>query len=387
METHQLPDNESPQPAVPAELDIKESAVPDVTIEQATPLPLPSKPEPPNEFIWLFEYGLEMDATFLNDRERLNGSAHLYGPAVLKGYRISFDVVGSSAGQVVATIQPSHEYGAAIWGVLYRIPRRLIESPDDEPPLLDKIHSAPYFEPLDVVVYEPYRKRELTCITYIAAALARQQFHLLPPEQQDIDAWYAKHLLENARQHKLPGEYLQELLIRTASKGETRPTPLEQNTEPLAVVMGKTDAQASTKTTSGTPPVAHRNRWSMAFAVYLLVLLLAALSLAVIQEVSTIFTAHFAPLGVPWVVLLFGLLGGCISCIIMLGRQHAANPPGFVVVAWFARPYIGAILAALAYLLLNSGIFALPGNAGHALFSLIAALAGLCEGWLFHRRA
>jgi len=387
VKTHQLSDNESPQPAVPAELNIKESAVPDVTIEQATPLPLPSRPEPPNEFIWLFEYGLEMDAAFLNDRERLNGSAHLYGPAVLKGYRISFGVVGSSTGQVVATIQPDTEYGAAVWGVLYRIPRRLIESPGDELPPLDKIHSAPYFEPLDVVVYEPYRKRELVCITYIASALARQQFHLLPPEQQGIDAWYAKHLLESARRHKLPGEYLQELLIRTATKGETRPTPLEQNTEPLAVVIGKTDAQPSTKTISSTPALAHRNRWSMAFAVYLLLLLLAALSLAVIQEVSPIFTAHFTPLGVPWIVLLYGLLGGCISCIVMLGRQRAANFPAFVVVAWFARPYIGALLAALAYLLLNSGIFALPGNAGHALFSLMGALAGLCEGWVFYRRA
>src|SRR5216684_1699157 len=166
---HQLPGDEAPQPAVAAELDIKESAAPDVAMEQATPLPLPGRPEPPNEFIWLFEYGLEMDAAFLNDRERLNGSAHLYGPAVLKGYRISLDAVASSTGQVVATVLPGREYGAAVWGVLYRIPLRLIEAPDDEPPLLDKIHPAPYFEPLDVVVYEPYRKRELACITYIAS--------------------------------------------------------------------------------------------------------------------------------------------------------------------------------------------------------------------------
>jgi len=159
VEMHQLPGNEAPQPAVPVEQDIKESAAPDVAMEQTTPLPLPGRPEQPNEFIWLFEYGLEMDAAFLNDRERLDGSAHLYGPAVLKGYRISFDVVASSAGQVVATILPGSEYNAAVWGVLYRIPLRLIESPGDEPPLLDKIHPAPYFEPLDVVVYEPYRKR------------------------------------------------------------------------------------------------------------------------------------------------------------------------------------------------------------------------------------
>jgi len=389
---HQLPGDEAPQPAVAAELEIKESAAPDVAMEQATPLPLPGRSEPPNEFIWLFEYGLEMDAAFLNDRERLNGSAHLYGPAVLKGYRISLDAVASSTGQVVATILPDREYAAAVWGVLYRIPLRLIESPDDEPPLLDKIHPAPYFEPLDVVVYEPYRKRELACITYIASTFARRQFHLLPLEQQGIDPWYAKHLLESARQHKFPGEYLQELLIRTASKGETRPTPLEQNTEPIAVVPGKTDARPSTTAMSGTSNLAHRNRWPMALAAYLLLLLLAALSLAVVQGLallSTIFTAHFAPLGIPWLVLLYGLLGGCVSCIVMLGRQHTINSPGFVVVTWFARPYIGAILAALAYLALNSGILVLTGSVRQpgALFSLVGALAGLCEGWIFYRRA
>ena len=392
METHQLPGDEAPQPAVAAELEIKESAAPDVAMEQATPLPLPGRAESPNEFIWLFEYGLEMDAAFLNERERLNGSAHLYGPAVLKGYRISLEAVASSTGQVVATILPGREYAAAVWGVLYRIPLRLIEAPDDEPPLLDKIHPAPYFEPLDVVVYEPYRKRELACITYIASTFARRQFHLLPLEQQGIDPWYAKHLLESARQHKFPGEYLQELLIRTASKVETRPTPLEQNTEPIAVVPGKTDARPSTTAMPGTSNLAQRNRWPMALAAYLLVLLLAALSLAVVQGLgllSTIFTAHFAPLGIPWLVLLYGLLGGCVSCIVMLGRQHTINPPGFVVVTWFARPYIGAILAALAYLALNSGILVLTGSVRQpgALFSLVGALAGLCEGWIFYRRA
>ena len=390
METHQLPGNEAPQPAVPAELDIKESAAPDVAMEQVTPLPLPGRPGPSNEFIWLFEYGLEMDAAFLNDRERLDGSAHLYGPAVLKGYRISFDAVASSAGQVVATILPGREYNAAVWGVLYRIPLRLIESPDDEPPLLDKIHPAPYFEPQDVVVYEPYRKRELPCITYVASTFARRQFHLLPLEQQGIDAWYAKHLLESARQYKLPEEYLQEIIIRTASKDETRPIPLEQNTEPIAVVPGKTGVQPSTAAMPGASDVAQRNRWPMALAAYLLLLLLAALSLAVIQALAllnTIFTARFAPLGIPWLVLLYGLLGGCVSCIVMLGRQHTTNLPGFIIVTWFSRPFIGAILAALVYLALNSGILVLTATAGHPLFSLVGALAGLCEGWIFYRRA
>ena len=43
-------------------------------------------------FAWLFEYGLEMDSTLLNTPERLDGLALLYGPAMLKGYRL---LVGS----------------------------------------------------------------------------------------------------------------------------------------------------------------------------------------------------------------------------------------------------------------------------------------------------
>src|SRR5258708_25265084 len=130
---HQLPGDEAPQPAVAAELEIKESAAPDVVMEQATPLPLPARPESPNEFIWLFEYGLEMDAAFLNDRERLNSSAHLYGPARLEGYRISLNAVASSTGQVAATILPGREYAAAVCGVLDRTPLRLSASPGDAP--------------------------------------------------------------------------------------------------------------------------------------------------------------------------------------------------------------------------------------------------------------
>ena len=41
--------------------------------------------EGPQEFIWLFEYGLEMDPAILNGHELLEGCALLYGPAVLRG--------------------------------------------------------------------------------------------------------------------------------------------------------------------------------------------------------------------------------------------------------------------------------------------------------------
>jgi len=356
-----------------------------------TPVDTESPEDHANEFMWLFEYGLEMDVFFLNGRERLDGSALLYGPAVLKGYQVSFDVVRSPAGQVVATIVPSQEDGAEVWGVLYRIPSRLADQSGNQQSLLDKVHATPYFEPVHVVVYEIYRKREITAVTYVASASAQRQYRLLPPERQVVDNSYAKRLLDNARQHKLPDTYFQELLVRSAVKNGMQPVPLEQNTEPLTVVKGKARSQVATQAARSTSDGGSQSRWLMAFACYLVLLLLGVLTLAVLQGLeiwSDIFTTHFTPLGVPWFVLVYGLLGGCVSSIIMLGRRHTINAPAFVLVTWFARPYLGIVLAALTYLALNIGFFVLGERVlqYNALCSLAGALAGLCEGWVFYRR-
>ena len=375
--------------------------------EGTIPVKAESPQEELHEFLWLFEYGMGMDASFLNSRERLAGAALLYGSAVLKGYRIAFDAVGPQAGQIVATIEPSSEYGAEVWGVLYRIPHRLTrtEHPATEPAPLDKAHAAPYFESLQVVVYETHRKREITAITYIAATMARQQFQLLAPEQQVVDTLYAKRLVESARQHQLPDAYLQELLVRLAVKAGTQSALLEQDTEPISVVMDKTSGTATATTRhisydrsrvpislSGGQGLRARGHWLMAFALYLVILLLGVLTLAVLQGLgvwSWVFTAHFTPLGVPWFVLIYGLLGGCVSNIMVLERQHSINPPTFVLITWFARPYFGALLAALTYLALNSGFFTLGESVQqyNALCSLVGALAGLCAGWVCYRRA
>jgi hypothetical protein len=103
---------------------------------------------------------------------------------------------------------------------------------------------------------------------------------------------------------------------------------------------------------------------------------------------NQIFTASFAPLGTPWYVLLYGLLGGCISCIMTLGRSSRPVLPGFVILTWFARPFLGMVLAALAYHVLSSGLFVMSAvpEQRYAIFSVIGAIAGLCEGWLFFRQ-
>jgi hypothetical protein len=135
----------------------------------------------------------------------------------------------------------------------------------------------------------------------------------------------------------------------------------------------------------------HPGRWLVVLALYLMLVLLGVLTFAVLQGMgfaNRVLTANFMPLGVPWLVLIYGLLGGCISSIITLGRSRLTNPPLFIIITWFSRPYIGVVFAILTYLILTSGIFFISYGSGQhsTLFLLAGALAGLCEGWIFLRR-
>jgi hypothetical protein len=385
--------------------------------EQNGPLPVDSTPLPvdsaavetetepsqsANEFFWLFEYGLEMDAAYLNNDMRLNGLALLYGPAVLKGFELTFDVLSARSGKVVATILPSRERGAEVWGILYRVPSKAINPHDGTPSLLDKAHFAVppdgLFERLPVTVYEAYRDREIDCITYIASATARNHYHLLPRDRQRVDPAYIQRLLDTAKKQKLPGDYLQALQAnaapqRVADTFESSPGLSlleEQTTEPLPTVSVKETAQRVESHVAGGE-LARRSllpNGIIIFALYMVVALVAILVLALIEGIggnNNVFTASFIPPGVPWFILIYGFMGGCLSSIITLARSRSTQPPTFVLITWFTRPFIGAVLSVFAYLLLNSGLFLLSGTIQQhdALFSLLALLAGACEGWLF----
>lgn len=355
------------------------------------------KPEPAREasleFIWLFEYGLEIDASFLNSPERLNGQALEYGPAVLTGYQIAG--IELPDGRTAVTIVQSHKPEKEVWGILYRIPRRLTERRGDEPSILDQAHAPHAFQALEVTVREVYRKREVKCITYTAPQASRQQSHLLPLKQHALDISYAQRLVECARRHQLPDTYLEEL-VRLSSLEVVERSPLpslsvEQNTEPLPVISSRLDAGKPTADTPLIPRLAYPGPWFLAFALYLVLVLAAALTLSTIQALGfwkEILTTSFAPLGAPWYMLLYGLIGASASCMLTLSRRYSPSPPGFVVLSWFARPYLGAVLAALAYFLLKSGLFVLSVNPEqrYAIFSLVGTLSGLCEGWIFSRQ-
>lgn len=372
------------------------------------------------EFTWLFEYGLEMDAEVLNSSEHLNGAALLYGPAVLPGYRLVLGSVerqdkkeGSPrTTQTVATIVADTTPGAEVWGVLYRIPRRFSERTEDGPSRLDAIHAArtaqSLFCAMQVTVNDPKRKRDIACVTYAVNKHVCRLMAFMPVGQAS-DTLFVQHLLETARKHKLPGKYLGVYASQPAEVAQvgnkhsvvssmqpaqdTDPLPVmkEQSKMPtLANILPETPLASIVPQPTITPTEPKPNRLLMAFAIYLVITLLGGLAFAIVQGLGFVLPGlgtSFAPLNVPWLVMFYGLLGACISCIVTLARYRSVSLPHFVIVGWFTRPYIGAVLAALAYLLLNSGIFALGAAGGQqqALSLLAGAIAGLCESWLFFR--
>ena len=369
-----------------------------------------------SEFLWLFEYALEMDPVLLNRPERLDGSAFAYGPAVLRGYHLIFEGLETRTGHVLASLeaipdQPESE----VWGILYRVPRRLTRQENERASVLDRVHHAETFVPFEIKVRDTYRQREITCLTYVASPGTRQRVSQLADAERIPQPAYLKRLLQTARRQKLPGSYLHTLeeLMPTAPAIPLPTTPPEQTTDPIPAVLTSPKLRTRIVDSAGVTlsdqdqaehdPYeeaeeivagpwdarypAYLERWMMSFALYVCLLLLSTLILATFQGLGIwggVFTENFAPLGAPWYVLLYGLLGGCISCVRSLSRPRFTYPPAFVVLTWFIRPFLGATLGALAFLILNSGVLALSSQpAQHfALCSLVGALAGYCEGRL-----
>lgn len=347
---------------------------------------------PVSEFLWLFEYALDMDPLQLNRPDRLNGAAFAYGPALLQGYRLVFEGL-DAGGRVIASVvsAPQELPQAGVWGVLYRVPRRLTRAEAGQVAPLDRVHGP--FVAQEVRVRDPHRQRDVSCLTYIAARETRQRFEQLPAHERLPQPVYLKRLWQVARSQKLPASYLETLerLLPTGATMVASITPPEQDTEPLPAVFSGPGGDATEPARAG----AHAG-WGarlslgytglMAFALYLAVLLLSSLALAVFQGLAFwpgVFNDAFTPLGVPWYVLLYGLLGGCVSCVISLNRLPG-SPPGFVVLTWFLRPFLGAILGACAYLLLTSGAILVSSQPAQrfALCALAGVLAGFGEGKL-----
>jgi hypothetical protein len=395
-----FPDKAPSAPPLPEEIGNSDSGATQVSrLGKAV-----ASAEEPQEFDWLFEYGLEMDTTILNSPERLGGLALLYGPAVLRGYSILLGRVGMQSeqergGRTIATVVPGSRPDAEVWGMLYRIPHRLRNCVGSEPSLLDAVHAAGspqnLFRPVQAIVHETYRNRQIECVTYIATDGVHQCLKPLLAERGNSERLFVQRLTTIVRKLGLPDRYLSTYFARTAlgddSEHLATVVQREQDTEPLSAIR-KTGSMPLVQSTeqTGKEAVSSSNPWMMVFAAYLAFKLLLVLMFAVLQGMGfgePVFANGFRLLGVPWLVLMYGLLGGCISSIITLERSCVINPPMFVIITWFTRPYVGAALALLSYLFLTSGFFIFGRNVERysALFLLVGALAGLCEGWIFQR--
>lgn len=380
-----------------------------------------------HEFCWLFEYGLEMDPATLNTPERLNGLALLYGKGVLRGYRLLFGSIEDperkeEGPKTIATIVPDTTPGAQVWGVLYRIPKRLTNRSGNSPSVLDSAHALASmentFQQLRVIVRDVQHDRELSCIAYAASERIRQR--LSPMPNPSSDPLFAQRLTALVRKHNLPEHYLHEGQAQPApalSSSAGRPAPyvpyagaastvVSHDTDPLPAMTEQRKPSALANALPETPlasspatipaplmtPVAlpRPSRLPLVFATYLVLLLALAISFAVLQGAglwNNVLNEHFAPLSVPWMVMLYGLLGGCVSSLVTVDRYRTWHPDAFVLVTWFSRPFVGVLLAAFSYLILTSGIFALDDASDHMpVFLLAGALAGLCEGVILFKR-
>lgn len=419
-----LPDFPTSAPSAPPLPEELSDVEDDTLAENADPVYQASQAptEEPQEFDWLFEYSLEMDTSILNSPERLDGAALLYGPAVLKGYSILFGSVEDQGEKgkerrIIATIVAGSDASAEVWGVLYRIPRRVCTRVDGGPALLDAVHDAippgRLFRPVQASVRETYRNRDIECVTYIATEAVQERMKPYVPAQGSTDMLYVQRISTLAKKLGLPDTYLSAYMPHVNQMAPERHTErvpvttmvrVEPDTEPLPSFRGgeidKTPLLVQVEDTQKVPETIHQephtdtlhsSPWLVIFAVYLVAELLIVLIFAVLQGMgfgNTVLTNEFTLLGVPWLVLTYGLLGGCMSCIISLGRLRSTHPPAFIVITWFTRPYVGAALALFSYLFLTSGFFIFDRSGGKhdAFFLLVGALAGLCEGWIFQRQ-
>jgi len=89
----------------------------------------------------------------------------------------------------------------------------------------------------------------------------------------------------------------------------------------LGLSFAEDDLLSATQVTQNGTTQARRQNWLITFSLYLAGLVLLLLFLAVLQGIGVArgtLLDGFVPLGVPWQVLIYGLLGGCVSCLVSL---------------------------------------------------------------------
>jgi gamma-glutamylcyclotransferase len=114
-------------------------------------------------------------------------------PALLRGYRLRFNKRSQRDDSGKANVEPHAE--SEVWGVVYLIP-------DDDLPVLDQGEGHGYTREKKMVCRA--NGRSLEAWIYVAA---------YPSTEAGLRpyAWYKRFLVEGAREHGLPGNYIEAL--------------------------------------------------------------------------------------------------------------------------------------------------------------------------------
>lgn len=150
-----------------------------------------------------FAYGCNMSPDRLGrvlGRPVPKGSA-----AEAAGWRLAFTKGGEGreGDSVTATIVPDSTCGT--YGVVYRVPREALRS-------LDRFEAVPeHYRRLRIRVHPLGRRAVQGAVTYVA-----QPDWIVEPGRPDPD--YLREVLEGARQHGLPGRYVEWLTDRAAGR-------------------------------------------------------------------------------------------------------------------------------------------------------------------------
>jgi cation transport regulator ChaC len=145
-----------------------------------------------DQSLWYFAYGSNMCGAIFVERRGMRPSAATWGR--LDGYRLGFDLPVGSGERGVANIVC--EPGAHTCGVVYRI------SPD-EAERLDHSEGVPggFYRRIDVAVHVPD--------TLVVAAFTYQSSYASAGRKPSPR--YMGLLLDGAREHGLPAEYVSQL--------------------------------------------------------------------------------------------------------------------------------------------------------------------------------
>lgn len=163
--------------------------------------------------IWYFGYGSNMSGAIFCERRGMRPLATR--TARLEGYRLCFDLPVGPGERGVANVEP--EAGACTYGVLYLLTRTELDRLDHT----EGVHFGAYRRiPVEVVTEEGTR---LTAITYRSS---RTDAGRKP------SARYLQLLLDGAREHGLPPEYVRDLESfelawdeRQEGRGKSPPVP------------------------------------------------------------------------------------------------------------------------------------------------------------------